>query len=46
MAKTYFRILATLAASKRFFSQRALIILKLRNRLSKKTFENIICLRS
>ena len=46
MAKTYFRILATSANSKRFFSQGALIILKLRNRLSKETFEMLICLKS
>jgi len=46
MARTYFGIPAILAASKKFFLQGALIISKLRNRLSKKTFKKIICLKS
>jgi hypothetical protein len=33
-------------SSKRFFSQGALIITKLRNRLNKSTFEKISCLKS
>jgi hypothetical protein len=37
---------ASLATSKRFFSQGALIISKLRNRLNKGTFELISCLKS
>jgi hypothetical protein len=35
-----------LAASERFFSQGALIMSKLRNRLNKSTFEIISCLKS
>jgi hypothetical protein len=35
-----------LAASERFFSQGALINTKLRNRLTKATFEKIICLKN
>jgi hypothetical protein len=35
-----------LAFSERFFSQGALIISKLRNRLNKSTFEKISCLKS
>jgi hypothetical protein len=35
-----------LAPSERFFSQGALIIPKLRNRLNKSTFEKIACLKS
>jgi len=35
-----------LAYSKRFFSQSALIITKLRNRLNKSTFKRIACLKS
>jgi hypothetical protein len=46
MARTYFGIPATSASSERFFSQGALIISKLRNRLSKETFEMLICLKS
>ena len=34
------------AASERFFSQGALIITKLRNRLNKDTFKRISCLKS
>jgi hypothetical protein len=37
---------ASLAASERFFSQGALIMSKLRNRLNKSTFELISCLKS
>ena len=39
-------MLASFAASERFFSQDALINTKLRNRLNKSTFEKIICLKS
>jgi hypothetical protein len=46
IARKYLRIPASLANSERFFSQRALIISKLRNRLNKDTFEKIICLKS
>ena len=35
-----------MASSERFFSQGALIITKLRNRLNKSTFEKISCLKS
>jgi hypothetical protein len=37
---------ASSAASERFFSQGALIMSKLRNRLNKSTFELIPCLKS
>ena len=37
---------ASSAASERFFSQGALIMSKLRNRLNKSTFEKISCLKS
>ena len=46
IARKYLGILASLTSSKRFFSQGALIISKLRNRLNKDTFEKIICLKS
>ena len=46
ITRKYLRILASLAASKRFFSQGALIITKLRNRLNKDTFEKISYLKS
>jgi hypothetical protein len=40
------KIRASSAASERFFSQGALIITKLRNRLNKSTFKKISCLKS
>ena len=40
------QILATLAASERFFSQGALIINNKRNRISRETFEAIMTLKS
>ena len=46
IARKYLSILASSASSERFFSQGALIISKLRNRLNKSTFEKIICLES
>ena len=46
IARKYLRIPASSAASERFFSQGALIITKLRNRLNKSTFEKISCLKS
>ena len=46
IARKYLGILASLASSERFFSQGALIISKIRNRLTKDTFEKIICLKS
>ena len=46
IARKYLSIPASSASSKRFFSQRSLIISKTRNRLSKETFEKIICLKS
>ncbi|PMD51574.1 uncharacterized protein K444DRAFT_544980, partial [Hyaloscypha bicolor E] len=46
IARKYLRIPASLTSSKRFFSQGALIITKLRNRLNKSTFEIIGCLKS
>jgi hypothetical protein len=46
IARKYLGILASLAASERFFSQGAVIITKLRNRLNKDTFEKISCLKS
>ena len=39
-------LLGQIDYSKRFFSQGALIISKTRNRLTKDTFEKIICLKS
>ena len=44
--RKYFQIPITLASSKRFFSQGALIINKTRNKLSKETFKQIIYLKS
>ena len=46
IARKYPGIPASSVASKRFFSQRALVITKLRNRLNKSTFEKISCLKS
>ena len=46
IARKYLGIPASSAASERFFSQGALIITKLRNRLNKSTFEKISCLKS
>jgi hypothetical protein len=46
IARKYLAIPASSASSERFFSQGALIIPKLRNRLTKETFEKIICLKS
>ncbi|PMD52763.1 uncharacterized protein K444DRAFT_543070, partial [Hyaloscypha bicolor E] len=46
IARKYLGIPASLATSERFFSQGALIISKLRNRLNKSTFELISCLKS
>ena len=46
IARKYLGIPASSASSERFFSQGALIISKLRNRLNKDTFEKIICLKS
>ena len=46
IARKYLGIPASSAASERFFSQGALIITKLRNRLNKDTFEKISCLNS
>jgi hypothetical protein len=46
IARKYLGILASSAASERFFSQGALINTKLRNRLNKSTFKKIICLKS
>ena len=46
IARKYLGIPASLASSKRFFSQGALIISKLRNRPNKDTFKKIICLKS
>ena len=46
IARNYLQIPASSASSERFFSQRALIISKLRNRLNKDTFEKIISLKS
>ena len=46
IARKYLGIPASSASSERFFSQGALIISKIRNRLNKDTFEKIICLKS
>jgi hypothetical protein len=46
IARKYLQIPATSAPSERFFSNGALIINKLRNRLNKDTFEKIICLKN
>jgi hypothetical protein len=46
LARRYLAIPATSASSERFFSQGALVINKLRNRLNKDTFNIIMCLRS
>ena len=46
IARNYLQIPASSASSERFFSQGALIISKLRNRLNKDTFEKIISLKS
>ena len=46
IARNYLQIPASSASSERFFSQGALIISKLRNRLNKNTFEKIISLKS
>ena len=46
ITRKYLGIPASSVASKRFFSQGALIISKLRNRLNKSTFEIISCLKS
>jgi hypothetical protein len=46
IAKKYLQIPATSAPSERFFSNGALIINKLRNRLNKDTFEKSICLKN
>jgi hypothetical protein len=42
----FYHPLYSSTSSKRFFSQGALIITKLRNRLNKSTFEKISCLKS
>jgi hypothetical protein len=39
-------MLATSASSERYFSQGALNLTKLRNRMTKETFNKIMCLRS
>jgi hypothetical protein len=46
ITRKYLGIPASSAASECFFSQGALIITKLRNRLNKDTFEKISCLKS
>jgi hypothetical protein len=46
ITRKYLGIPASLATSERFFSQGALIITKLYNRLNKSTFEKISCLKS
>ncbi|PMD60662.1 uncharacterized protein K444DRAFT_493810, partial [Hyaloscypha bicolor E] len=46
IARKYLGIPASSVTSKRFFSQGALIMSKLRNRLNKSTFEIISCLKS
>jgi hypothetical protein len=46
IARKYLRIPVSSVASERFFSQGALINTKLRNRLTKATFEKIICLKN
>ena len=46
IARKYIQIPATSAPSERFFSQGALVINKLRNRISKDTFEMIMTLKS
>jgi hypothetical protein len=46
LARKYLQIPATSAPSERLFSLGALIINKLRNRISKETFEEIISLKS
>jgi hypothetical protein len=46
ITRNYLQIPASSASSERFFSQGALIISKLRNRLNKDTFEKIISLKS
>ena len=46
LARCYLAIPATSAASERYFSQGALNINKLRNRLNKDTFNYIMCLKS
>ena len=46
IARNYLQIPASSASSERFFSQGALIISKLRNRLNKDTFKKIISLKS
>jgi hypothetical protein len=46
IARKYLQIPATSASSERFFSQGALIISKLRNKINKTTFEAIIALKS
>jgi hypothetical protein len=46
ITRNYLQIPASSASSERFFSQWALIISKLRNRLNKDTFKKIISLKS
>ena len=46
IARKYLQIPATSAASERFFSQGALVLNKLRNRMSKDTFKYIMTLKS
>ena len=46
ITRKYLGIPASSINSERFFSQGALIISKIRNRLNKDTFEKIICLKS
>jgi len=46
VTRKYLGIPASSISSERFFSQGALIISKIRNRLNKDTFEKIICLKS
>ena len=46
LARRYLAILATSTSSERYFSQGALNINKLRNRLNKDTFNYIMCLKS
>ena len=46
LARCYLAIPATSASSERYFSQGALNINKLRNKLNKDTFNYIMCLKS
>jgi hypothetical protein len=46
IAKRYLQIPATSTPSEQYFSQRALNLVKLRNKITKETFNKIMCLRS